>query len=145
MDYLIGSVGILMLLFLAYCAIAIPYYYIKKIYFKTKGLKKSAVNLSAKLQKDNTRRTLDRLLNAMLDIEEYKRIKKRDLKSQKIPIGFKERVTKIQKELLLDMIGPATKAELKRELFDPLINDKTNSKLIKDGLKHVLKNYKIKD
>ena len=145
MDYLIGGVGILMLLFLAYCAIAIPYYYIKKIYFKTKGLKKSAVNLSAKLQKDNTRRTLDRLLNAMLDIEEYKRIKKRDLKSQKIPIGFKERVTKIQKELLLDMIGPATKAELKRELFDPLINDKTNSKLIKDGLKHVLKNYKIKD
>ena len=145
MDYLIYGVAILMLLFLAYCAIAIPYYYIKKIYFKTKGIKKSAVNLSIKLQKENTRRTLDRLLNAMLDIEEYKRIKKRDLKSQKIPIGFKERVTKIQKELLLDMIGPATKAELKRELFDPLINDKSNSKLIKDGLKHVLKNYKIKD
>ena len=145
MDYLIYGVAILMLLFLAYCAIAIPYYYIKKIYFKTKGIKKSAVNLSIKLQKDNTRRTLDRLLNAMLDIEEYKRIKKRDLKSQKIPIGFKERVTKIQKQLLLDMIGPATKAELKRELFDPLIKDKSNSKLIKDGLKHVLKNYKIKD
>ena len=145
MDYLIYGVAIIMLLFLAYCAIAIPYYYIKKIYFKTKGIKKSAVNLSVKLQKDNTRRTLDRLLNAMLDIEEYKRIKKRDLKSQKIPIAFKERVTKIQKELLLDMIGPATKAELKRELFDPLIKDKSNSKLIKDGLKHVLKNYKIKD
>ena len=145
MDYLIGGVGILMLLFLAYCAIAIPYYYIKKIYFKTKGIKKSAVNLSIKLQKEDTRRTLDRLLNAMLDIEEYKRIKKRDLKPQKIPIGFKERVAKIQKELLLDMIGPATKAELKRELFDPLINDKTNSKLIKDALKHVLKDYKIKD
>ena len=60
-----------MLLFLAYCAIAIPYYYIKKIYFKTKGLKKSAVNLSVKLQKDNTRRTLDRLLNAMIEGEEY--------------------------------------------------------------------------
>ena len=56
-----------------------------------------------------------------------------------------EKVTKIQKQLLLDMIGPATKAELKRELFDPLIKDKSNSKLIKDGLKHVLKNYKIKD
>ena len=140
MEYIIGGVGILMLLFLAYCAIAIPYYYIKKIYFKTKGLKKSAVNLSAKLQKDNTRRTLERLLNAMKEGEEY-------MKSSggKMLLKDQEKVTKIQKQLLLDMIGPATKAELKRELFDPLINDKTNSKLIKDGLKHVLKNYKIKD
>ena len=129
-----------MLLFLAYCAIAIPYYYIKKIYFKTKGIKKSAVNLSAKLQKDNTRRTLERLLNAMKEGEEY-------MKSSggKMLLKDQEKVTKIQKQLLLDMIGPATKAELKRELFDPLIKDKSNSKLIKDGLKHVLKNYKIKD
>jgi len=140
MEYIIGGVGILMLLFLAYCAIAIPYYYIKKIYFKTKGLKKSAVNLSVKLQKDNTRRTLDRLVNAMKDGEEYKRIS-----GDKTFIRFQERVTKIQKQLLWDMVGPATKAELKRELFDPLIKDKTNSKLIKDGLKHVLNNYKIKD
>ena len=140
MEYIIGGVGILMLLFLAYCAIAIPYYYIKKIYFKTKGLKKSAVNLSAKLQKDNTRRTLERLLNAMKEGEEY-------MKSSggKMLLKDQEKVTKIQKQLLLDMIGPATKAELKRELFDPLIKDKSNSKLIKDGLKHVLKNYKIKD
>tara|TARA_B100001057_G_scaffold295420_1_gene295517 strand:+ start:104 stop:526 length:423 start_codon:yes stop_codon:yes gene_type:complete len=140
MDYLIGGVGILMLLFLAYCAIAIPYYYIKKIYFKTKGLKKSAVNLSVKLQKDNTRRTLDRLLNAMIEGEEY-------MKSTggKMLLKDQEKVTKIQKQLLLDMIGPATKAELKRELFDPIINNKSNSKLIKDGLKHVLKNYKIKN
>ena len=129
-----------MLLFLAYCAIAIPYYYIKKIYFKTKGLKKSTVNLSAKLQKDNTRRTLERLLNAMKEGEE-------NMKSSggKMLLKDQEKVTKIQKQLLLDMIGPATKAELKRELFDPLIKDKSNSKLIKDGLKHVLKNYKIKD
>jgi hypothetical protein len=56
-----------------------------------------------------------------------------------------DKVTEIQKQLILDMIGPATKAELKRELFDPLIKDKANSKLIKDGLKHVLNNYKIKD
>ena len=140
MDYLIGGVGILMLLFLAYCAIAIPYYYIKKIYFKTKGLKKSAVNLCTKLQKDNTRRTLERLLNAMKEGEE-------NMKSSggKMLLKDQEKVTKIQKQLLLDMIGPATKAELKRELFDPLIKDKSNSKLIKDGLKHVLKNYKIKD
>ena len=129
-----------MLLFLAYCAIAIPYYYIKKIYFKTKGLKKSAVNLSVKLQKDNTRRTLERLLNAMIEGEEY-------MKSSggKMLLKDQQKVTKIQKQLLLDMIGPATKAELKRELFDPIINNKSNSKLIKDGLKHVLKNYKIKD
>ena len=140
MEYLIGGVGILMLLFLAYCAIAIPYYYIKKIYFKTKGIKKSATNLSIKLQKDNTRRTLDRLVNAMKDGEEYKRTS-----GDQTFIRFQERVTKIQKQLLLDMIGPATKAELKRELFDPYINDKTNSKLIKDGLRHVLNNYKIKD
>ena len=53
MDNIIGGVGILLLLFLAYCSIAIPYYYLKKIYFKTKGLNKSAVNLSVKLQKDN--------------------------------------------------------------------------------------------
>jgi len=140
MEYIIGGAGILMLLFLAYCAIAIPYYYIKKIYFKTKGIKKSATNLSIKLQKDNTRRTLDRLVNAMKDGEEYKRIS-----GDKTFIRFQERVTKIQKQLLWDMVGPATKAELKRELFDPLIKDKTNSKLIKDGLKHVLNNYKIKD
>ena len=139
-EYLIGGVGILMLLFLAYCAIAIPYYYIKKIYFKTKGIKKSATNLSIKLQKDNTRRTLDRLVNAMKDGEEYKRTS-----GDQTFIRFQERVTKIQKQLLWDMVGPATKAELKRELFDPLIKDKTNSKLIKDGLKHVLNNYKIKD
>tara|TARA_R110002012_G_scaffold12210_1_gene54533 strand:+ start:169 stop:591 length:423 start_codon:yes stop_codon:yes gene_type:complete len=140
MEYIIGGAGILMLLFLAYCAIAIPYYYIKKIYFKTKGIKKSAVNLSVKLQKNNTRRTLERLLNAMKEGEEY-------MKSSggKMLLKDQERVTKIQKQLILDMIGPASKAELKRELFDPLINDKTNSKLIKDGLKHVLKNYKIKD
>ena len=140
MEYIIGAVGILMLLFLAYCAIAIPYYYIKKIYFKTKGLKKSAVNLSVKLQKDNTRRTLERLLNAMIEGEEY-------MKSSggKMLLKDQQKVTKIQKQLLLDMIGPATKAELKRELFDPIINNKSNSKLIKDGLKHVLKNYKIKD
>ena len=140
MDYLIYGVAIIMLLFLAYCAIAIPYYYIKKIYFKTKGLKKSAVNLSVKLQKDNTRRTLERLLNAMKEGEEY-------MKSSggKMLLKDQEKVTKIQKQLLLDMIGPATKAELKQELFDPLIKDKSNSKLIKDGLKHVLKNYKVKD
>ena len=140
MDYLIGGVGILMLLFLAYCAIAIPYYYVKKIYFKTKGLKKSAVNLSVKLQKNNTRRTLERLLNAMKEGEEY-------MKSSggKMLLKDQEKVTKIQKQLILDMIGPATKTELKQELFDPLINNKSNSKLIKDGLKHVLKNYKIKD
>ena len=140
MDYLIGGVGILMLLFLAYCAIAIPYYYVKKFYFKTKGLKKSAVNLSVKLQKDNTRRTLERLLNAMKEGEEY-------MKSSggKMLLKDQQKVTKIQKQLLLDMIGPATKAELKRELFDPLIKDKSNSKLIKDGLKHVLKNYTVKD
>ena len=140
MEYIIGGVGILMLLFLAYCAIAIPYYYIKKIYFKTKGIKKSAINLSIKLQKDNTRRTLDRLVNAMKDGEEYKRTS-----GDKTFIRFQERVTKIQKQLLWDMVGPATKAELKRELFDPLIEDKANSKLIKDGLKHVLSNYKIKN
>ena len=129
-----------MLLFLAYCAIAIPYYYIKKIYFKTKGIKKSATNLSIKLQKDNTRRTLDRLVNAMKVSEEYMKNS-----GGKMLLKDQEKVTEIQKQLLWDMVGPATNAELKRELFDPLINDKTNSKLIKDGLKHVLKNYKIKD
>ena len=140
MDYLIGGVGILMLLFLAYCAIAIPYYYIKKIYFKTKGIKKSAVNLSVKLQKNNTRRTLERLLKAMKVSEEF--MKK---SGGKMLLKDQEKVTEIQKQLLWDMVGPATKAELKRELFDPLIKDKGNSKLIKDGLKHVLKNYKIKN
>ena len=140
MEYLIGGVGILMLLFLAYCAIAIPYYYIKKIYFKTKGIKKSAVNLSVKLQKNNTRRTLERLLNAMKVSEEYMKNS-----GGKMLLKDQEKVTEIQKQLLWDMVGPATKAELKRELFDPLIEDKANSKLIKDGLKHVLNNYKIKD
>jgi len=140
MEYIGGAIGILMLLFLAYCAIAIPYYYIKKIYFKTKGIKKSMGNLSIKLQKDNTRRTLERLLNAMKEGEEY-------MKSSggKMLLKDQERVTKIQKQLITDMIGPATKAELKKELFDPMLNDESNSKLIKDGLKHVLKNYTVKD
>ena len=129
-----------MLLFLAYCAIAIPYYYIKKIYFKTKGIKKSAVNLSVKLQKNNTRRTLERLLNAMKVSEEYMKNS-----GGKMLLKDQEKVTEIQKQLLWDMVGPATKAELKRELFDPLIEDRANSKLIKDGLKHVLSNYKIKN
>jgi hypothetical protein len=140
MEYIIGAVGILMLLFLAYCAIAIPYYYIKKIYFKTKGIKKSATNLSVKLQKNNTRRTLERLLKAMKIGEEHMK-KSGGMMLQK----DQDKVTEIQKQLILDMIGPATKVELKRELFDPLIKDKANSKLIKDGLKHVLNNYKIKD
>jgi len=140
MEYIIGGVGILMLLFLAYCAIAIPYYYIKKIYFKTKGIKKSAVNLSVKLQKNNTRGTLERLLNAMKVSEEYMKNS-----GGKMLLKDQEKVTEIQKQLLWDMVGPATKAELKRELFDPLIEDKANSKLIKDGLKHVLSNYKIKN
>tara|TARA_R110000851_G_scaffold65570_2_gene148821 strand:- start:64 stop:486 length:423 start_codon:yes stop_codon:yes gene_type:complete len=139
-EYLIGGVGILMLLFLAYCAIAIPYYYIKKIYLKTKGIKKSATNLSIKLQKDNTRRTLDRLVNAMKVSEEYMKNS-----GGKMLLKDQEKVTEIQKQLLWDMVGPATKTELKRELFDPLIEDKANSKLIKDGLKHVLSNYKIKN
>ena len=140
MEYIGGAIGILMLLFLAYCAIAIPYYYIKKIYFKAKGIKKSVGNLSIKLQKDNTRRTLERLLNAMKEGEEY-------MKSSggKMLLKDQERVTKIQKQLITDMIGPATKAELKKELFDPMLNDESNSKLIKDGLKHVLKNYTVKD
>ena len=140
MEYIGGAIGILMLLFLAYCAIAIPYYYIKKIYFKTKGIKKSMGNLSIKLQKDNTRRTLERLLNAMKEGEEY-------MKSSggKMLLKDQERVTKIQKQLITDMIGPATKAELKKELFDSMLNDESNSKLIKDGLKHVLKNYTVKD
>jgi hypothetical protein len=140
MEYIGGAIGILMLLFLAYCAIAIPYYYIKKIYFKTKGIKKSMGNLSIKLQKDNIRRTLERLLNAMKEGEEY-------MKSSggKMLLKDQERVTKIQKQLITDMIGPATKAELKKELFDPMLNDESNSKLIKDGLKHVLKNYTVKD
>ena len=129
-----------MLLFLAYCAIAIPYYYIKKFYLKAKGVKKSAVNLSVKLQKDNTRRTLERLLNAMKVSEEYMKNS-----GGKMLLKDQEKVTEIQKQLLWDMVGPATKAELKRELFDPLIEDKANSKLIKDGLKHVLSNYKIKN
>ena len=63
----------------------------------------------------------------------------------KMLLKDQEKVTEIQKQLLWDMVGPATKTELKRELFDPLIEDKANSKLIKDGLKHVLSNYKIKN
>ena len=139
-DFILGAIGIGGLIFLAYCAIAIPYYYIKKFFFKAKGLKKSAINVSIKLQKGNTRRTLQRLLSAMKSTEEN--MKKNN---GKMLLRDQEGVTEIQKQLLLDMIGPATKAELKKEFFDPLLKDKSNSKRIKDGLKHVLKNYKIKD
>ena len=107
---------------------------------KAKNLGKSVSNLSKKLQKDNTRRTLERLVKAMKLGEEN--IKKNNGKTLLID---QERVTEIQKQLLLDMIGPASKSELKKEFFDPLIQDRSNSKLIKDGLNHVLKNYTIKD
>lgn len=139
-DNLILGIGILMLLFLAYCAIAIPYYYFKKIFLKTKGIKKSEKTLSIKLQKDNTRRTLERLMIAMKKGEKNMRNNE-----GKMLLRDQENVTKIQKQLLLDMLGPAKKIELKNELFDPLIKDKTNSKLIRDGLNHVLKNYKVDD
>ena len=139
-DNLIAGIGILLLLFIAYCAIAIPYYYLKRIFIKTKGIKKSAINLSIKLQKDNTRRTLERLIKAMKKGEENM-----SNNDGKMLLRDQENVTKIQKQLLLDMIGPAKKIELKNELFDPLIKDKTNSKLIRDGLNHVLKNYKVDD
>ena len=139
-DNLIAGIGILLLLFIAYCAIAIPYYYLKRIFLKTKGIKKSAINLSIKLQKDNTRRTLERLIKAMKKGEENM-----VYNDGKMLLRDQENVTKIQKQLLLDMIGPAKKLELKNELFDPLIKDKTNSKLIRDGLNHVLKNYKVDD
>ena len=139
-DNLIAGIGILLLLFIAYCAIAIPYYYLKRIFLKTKGIKKSTINLSIKLQKDNTRRTLERLLKAMKKGEENMRNN-----DGKMLLRDQENVTKIQKQLLLDMLGPAKKLELKNELFDPLIKDKTNSKLIRDGLNHVLKNYKVDD
>lgn len=137
-DNLIAGIGILLLLFIAYCAIAIPYYYLKRIFLKTKGIKKSTINLSIKLQKDNTRRTLERLIKAMKKGEENM-----VYNDGKMLLRDQENVTKIQKQLLLDMIGPAKKLELKNELFDPLIKDKTNSKLIRDGLKHVLLNYKV--
>jgi ABC-type transport system involved in multi-copper enzyme maturation permease subunit len=107
---------------------------------KTKSLSKSASNLSKKLQKDNTRRTLERLLKAMKFAEENVKIN-----GGKMLLKDQERVTKIQKQLLTDMIGPATKAELKKDLFDPMLNDENNSKLIKDGLNHVLKNYIVRD
>lgn len=139
-DNLIAGIGILLLLFIAYCSIAIPYYYLKRIFLKTKGIKKSAINLSIKLQKDNTRRTLERLIKAMKKGEENM-----SNNDGKMLLRDQENVTKIQKQLLLDMIGPAKKIELKNELFDPLIKDKTNSKLIRDGLNHVLKNYKVDD
>ena len=139
-DFIAAVIGFGGLIFLAYCAIAIPYYYVKKFFFKAKDFKKSAVNISIKLQKGNTRRTLERLINAMRATEEN--MKKNN---GKMLLRDQEKVTEIQKQLLLDMIGPATKAELKKEFFDPLLKDKSNSKLMKDGLKHVLKNYKIKD
>ena len=107
---------------------------------KAQSLGKSVSNLSKKLQKDNTRRTLQRLLKAMKLAEEN--IKKNN---GKMLLVDQERVTEIQKQLLLDMVGPATKAELKKEFFDPLTQDKSNSKLIKDGLKYVVNNYTIKD
>jgi hypothetical protein len=136
MENIIGYViGIPVLLIAAYVAIAIPYsVIIKPLYKAIKKTPETFKNTSAKLQRDNTRRTLKRLVDAMLESEKN-RVNGKLLKYDA------DKVTKIQKEILWDMVGPLSKAQLKEEFFDTYIKDKNVSVQIKIGLEHVLKNF----
>ena len=136
MENIIGYIiGIPLMLFAAYLVIAIPYTTIIKPLYK--GIKKTPKiykDTSVKLQKGNVRRTLKRLVDSMLEAENFSvngKIQKYDA----------AKVTTIQKEILWDMIGPLSKAQLKEEFFDAYLKDKTVSKQIKIGLEHVLKNF----
>jgi len=136
MENIIGWViGIPLLLVTAYVVLAIPYsVIIKPLYKAIKKTPTAFKNTSAKLQRNNTRGTLKRLTNAMLEAE----------KNRVKPKLFKydlDKVTKIQKQLLLDMIGPLSKAQLKDECFDMYLKDKNVPRQIKIGLEHVLKNF----
>jgi len=136
MENIIGwIIGIPLLLVTAYVVLSIPYSVIVKPLYK--AIKKTPTafkNTSAKLQRNNTRGTLKRLIDAMLEAEKN-RVKGRLLKYDL------DKVTTIQKQILLDMIGPLSKTQLKEEFFDAYLKDKTASKQIKIGLEHVLKNF----
>lgn len=139
MENLVGYIiGIPLVLFALYLCLAIPYStMIKPLY---KGIKKSPKafkNTSANLQKGNVGRTLKRLVDAMEKGAELKKNNKGKLLQSDL-----DKVTKIQKELLWDMTGPLSKSELKKEFFDPYLNNKSLSKDTKIGLNHVLKNFK---
>lgn len=138
MENIIGLViGIALLIFVLYLCLAIPYStIIKPLYKGIKASPKVFKNASAKLQSGNVRRTLRRLVDAMEKGVEFKKNNKGKLLQSDL-----DKVTKIQKELLLDMIGPLSKSELKKELFDPYFKDSDLSKDTKIGLEHVLKNF----
>lgn len=139
MENILGYIiGIPLVLFALYLCLAIPYStIIKPLYKGIKGSPKAFKNTSAKLQKGNVRRTLKRLVDAMEQGAEFKKNNNGKLLQSDL-----DKVTKIQKELILDMIGPLSKSELKKEFFDPYLNDKNLSKDTKIGLDHVLKNFK---
>lgn len=131
-------IGIPLLLFAAYLMIAIPYSTIVKPIFR--GVTKAPKifkDTSAKLQRANIQRTLKRLVKAMEEGAQNK-LKHRG----KLLKSDLDKVTKIQKELLSDMIGPLSKSEIKKELFNIYLNDQKLSKDTKIGLEHVLNNFK---
>lgn len=97
---------------------------------------KNFKNLSATLQKKNVDRTLDRLIMAM----EFANSRKQPKTSNFIKSDL-DNVTKIQKELLGDMIGPLSKSEIKKECFDKYLNNLKILPTQKQGLEHVLKNF----
>lgn len=138
MEDIIGLViGIPLLLFALYLCLAIPYSTIIKPLYKTiKASPKAFKNTSAKLQSDNVRRTLQRLVDTMEMSLDFKKNNKGKFLQADL-----DKVTKIQKELLTDMIGPLSKSQLKKELFDPYFKSSNFSKETKIGLNHVLKNF----
>lgn len=136
MENIIGFIiGVPLVLFALYLCVAIPYsIIIKPLYKGVKKTPKVFKDTSAKLQRGNTRRTLKRLIDAMLEAEKNRvngKLLKYDL----------DKVTEIQKQILWDMIGPLSKAQLKQEFFDAYLKDKNVSMQIKIGLEHVLKNF----
>lgn len=98
---------------------------------------KNFKNISATLQKKNVDRTLIRLKSAM----ELADSRKQPVTGNFAKIDL-DNVTKIQKELLWDMIGPLSKGDIKKECFDKYLNNPKISLIQKQGLEHVLKNFK---
>jgi hypothetical protein len=97
---------------------------------------KNFKNLSKSLQKKNIDRTLIRLMAAMaVGVSRSQSGTGRFLQ-----IDY-DNVSKIQKALLFDMIGPMNKDEIKKECFDRFLNNPKISQIEKQGLEHVLNNF----
>lgn len=82
-------------------------------------------------QRGNVRRTLSRLVKAANHCDSIL------VGSGSLPAADKAQVVSIQKQLLGDMIGPLSNAQLRAEFLDPLEEDSTVSEGARVAVRHV--------